>query len=724
MLTVRPPGEHLLVRTLSFGSPSESLGALCLAFSRTEETEASFDETSIDRVLSILSMKVETDRAIAGRRAEKVRHEQWFETLDAQLGLLDRERQKFVAVVNQSDTYMLVVNADYSVQWTNRAMGDLLNNAGSNFNWISEPVQEVWDRLRIKAPSAGSDRCPIARALQENLVTHHELHRTNNDKMRNLYLTALPITAPDGNPDEILIMIQDITDLDVLRRSESRYRSLFEGSPDAMLMIEPRSSRIVLANPATARLTGYDAADLINKRVQLLHDPEDWIRVEAIYETAFDASDLLTAECRLKTLSGERVVATLSAARFDLDGQAVILVEFRDITERKRLQDELRHTTKMEAIGRLAGGVAHDFNNILTIIMGHSEMLIGRVPKGDRLAKTAESIYKAAVRGSLLTRQLLAFSRKDVLKSEILDLNDVTMGVETMLRSLIGEKVNLSIRTAEEPCLIHADRSQMEQILMNLVANARDAMPPDGGDIWIELSRFEDRVKTSDPNDESNLGNGILLVVRDNGCGMDPETRSHLFEPFFTTKGQGEGTGLGLSSAYGIIQECGGEIQVSSRPGQGTTFQILLPHIEGESRTPFVEAAVRGIYPQGTETILVVEDEDEVRSLAIEVLERNGYSVVEATNGEEAIEILESHPGKIHLLLTDVIMPGMSGGSLVQRISTSHPQIKILYMSGYSNDEIVQHGISVSEASFINKPFTLEALSNKVRQVLDDTHKS
>jgi PAS domain S-box-containing protein len=388
-----------------------------------------------------------------------------------------------------------------------------------------------------------------------------------------------------------------------------------------------------------------------------------------------------------------------------------------DVTERRHLEAQLRQAQKMEAVGRLAGGVAHDFNNLLTAIGGYSELLQTRWGGTAHGAKELEEIRKACQRATALTRQLLAFSRRQVLEPKVLDLNAVVTRTEQMLRRLIGEDVDLI--TSLHPSLgrVRADPSQVEQILMNLVVNARDAMPQ-GGRVVVETANVELGPSFAARHPETQPGPYVMLAVSDTGSGMDPETLAHLFEPFFTTKGPGEGTGLGLSTVYGIVRQSGGNIWAYSEPGRGSTFKIYLPRAE-EAAESVPEAARVTPRLRGNETILVVEDEKIVRSLALEILKMHGYSVLEARNGTEALKVAARHSGTIHLMLTDVVMPQMGGPELVQRLQPLRPEMRILYMSGYTGGALVQQGVLAPETALLSKPFGVDALARKIREILD-----
>jgi PAS domain S-box-containing protein len=397
----------------------------------------------------------------------------------------------------------------------------------------------------------------------------------------------------------------------------------------------------------------------------------------------------------------------------------------QDITARKRaeeekesLREQLRQSQKMEAIGKLAGGVAHDFNNLLTVIHGYSELMLNSLDQGSQFRQDVQEIMHASERASSLTRQLLAFSRKQVLQPKILDLNVHVSNMDKMLRRMIGEDIELVTLLTKDLGRIKADPGQIEQAILNLAVNAKDAML-NGGKLTIETAN----AKLDEDYARSRIGvtpgDYVMLSMSDTGVGMSPETREQIFEPFFTTKEKGKGTGLGLSTVYGIVQQSGGNIWVYSEPGLGTTFKIYLPRVE-EGTESLRLAAVPTKPVQGSETVLLVEDEEMVRKLAYTVLQRNGYKVLEASNGDEALDVVQGRNGNpIHLVVTDVVMPGMSGRQLADRLVSLQPELKVLYMSGYTDDAIVHHGVLDPGIAYIPKPFTPETLASKVREILD-----
>jgi PAS domain S-box-containing protein len=389
-----------------------------------------------------------------------------------------------------------------------------------------------------------------------------------------------------------------------------------------------------------------------------------------------------------------------------------------DITDRKELEERFRQAQKMEAVGRLAGGIAHDFNNLLMVIQGYADLLADRLPAGDPARRNAEQIQMASQRAASLTQQLLAFSRKQILAPKVLNVHTVVADMEKILRRLIGEDIQLETNSEKDLGLVKADRSQIEQVILNLAVNARDAMP-NGGRLTIETANVElDSSFTRAPQVLAP-GKYVMLAVTDNGTGMDADTQAHIFEPFFTTKEKGKGTGLGLATVYGIVKQSGGYVWVYSEPGHGATFKVYLPRIEDED-SPLVRepSEIRSLQRGSSEVVLLVEDEKGVRQLAREYLETSGYRVIEAEDGHTALELAAMHAGTIDVLLTDVVMPGIGGRELAERVVQIRPGIKILYMTGYTDRAIVHHGVLATDAVLLQKPFTLATLAAKLREIL------
>ena len=385
-----------------------------------------------------------------------------------------------------------------------------------------------------------------------------------------------------------------------------------------------------------------------------------------------------------------------------------------DITPRRQLEEQLRQSQKMEAVGRLAGGIAHDFNNVLTAILGYSQMLLADLPESDSRREDVQEIEHAANRAATLTRQLLAFSRRQVLQPQVLDLNALLENLDNFLRRLIGEDIDLRVHSSPELWLVSADSGQMEQVIMNLAVNSRDAMPR-GGKVTVETANVTLDAGYAQHHMTVTPGEYVMLAVSDTGTGMDEETLAHIFEPFFTTKSSSKGTGLGLSTVYGIVKQSGGNIWVYSEIGRGTTFKIYLPRNRSEAPARVVPPATIDV--RGSETILLVEDEDPVRTLAAKVLRGLGYQVMEAKLGSQALDLASDHVS-IDLLLTDVVMPEFSGAELARKLADKRPTLRILYMSGYTDEAIIHHGVLASNIAYLQKPFTPDVLATKVREVL------
>lgn len=505
-----------------------------------------------------------------------------------------------------------------------------------------------------------------------------------------------------------------------VREAETRYRSIFENAVEGMFQATP-TGQITAANPALARILGYESPEELTTTATGQQLYVELARREEFIQEIETRGLVKGFEIQMFRKDRSRIWVSVSArATRDANGKLLCYEgSIEDVTERRHLEERLVQSQKMEAIGTLAGGIAHDFNNLLTAIIGYSQLAGGRVSKDEPIYKEIEEIRKAGMRAAELTSQLLAFSRKQVLQPKVINLNTIVENISKMITRVIGEDFELVISLDPELGCIKADPGQMEQVIMNLAVNARDAMPGGGkliietADIFLDdaYARLHLRVQP---------GPHVMLAVSDTGCGMDAETRSRIFEPFFTTKGQGKGTGLGLSTVYGIVKQSGGDIWVYSEPGRGTTFKLYLPRVEQAAAQPYQE--VRQVRSAGTETVLLVEDELQVRNLAALVLRERGYEVVEASSGEEALRIAKEYGGRIHLLLTDVVMPQMSGKELSEQIKRTRPDIKVLFASGYTNDAVLHHGVFEADMEFMQKPFTPNALANKVRQVLNTSN--
>ncbi|HVR26966.1 MAG TPA: ATP-binding protein [Candidatus Polarisedimenticolia bacterium] len=504
-----------------------------------------------------------------------------------------------------------------------------------------------------------------------------------------------------------------------LRRSEINFRSLVTNAPYGICRCNA-AGQLLDVNPALLAILGYSSAqELVGKHLgELYADTHQWFELADHLHSAAPFNGLMA---EWKRNDGINTVLRVSGrAVCDGDKKTAFELFIEDVTERRALEQQLQQSQKMEAVGRLAGGIAHDFNNLLMVISGYSEFLLDRLGPDPALRGPAQEIAGASQRASSLTRQLLAFSRKQMLAPKILDLNGVVTENLKMLTRVIGEDIDLLMVPASSLGAVRADAGQIDQVIMNLAVNARDAMPS-GGKLTIETSNVsldEDYARFHAP---LRAGDYVMLSISDTGLGMDSETQSHIFEPFFTTKGP-KGTGLGLSTVYGIVKQSGGYIWVYSEPGKGSTFKIYLPRVaERVEPAQVVVPEEPAVTEPGTETILLAEDEANLRYLARQFLEKQGYRVIEAADGAVAMQIAVAHEGIIHLLLTDVIMPGMNGRELAQRISEIRPNTKVLYMSGYTENVIGHNGTLDADVRLLQKPFTLRDLKSKVREVLDST---
>ena len=552
-----------------------------------------------------------------------------------------------------------------------------------------------WLGVPLRAPAA---------TIGVLVVQHHD--RANIYSERDLeFLSSVG--------DQIAFAIERKRGEEKMRESEARLRLLVEQLPAVLWTVD-----------SNLRFTSALGAGLA--RLGLKPDQIVGMSLLEYFETG--EQTFLPIAAHRRAVSGEPVtfhvewkdgsyachVEPLRGSGGEIVGAICMAL---DVTDRKQLEEQFRQAQKMEAVGRLAGGIAHDFNNLLMVIQGYADLLTDRLPPGQMLRRNAEQIQMAAQRATSLTQQLLAFSRKQMLAPKVLNIQSVVSDMEKILRRLIGEHIELETFWEKDLWLVKADRSQIEQVIMNLAVNARDAMPH-GGRLTIETANVE--LDSSFANTPSVLAPGkyAMLAVTDNGCGMDAKTQAHIFEPFFTTKEKGNGTGLGLATVYGIVKQSGGYVWVYSEPAHGTTFKIYLPRIEEETSAGEIDRIDSRALPRGTEMVLLVEDEKGVRELAREYLEMSGYAVIEAEDGHTALELAAMHAGPIHLLLTDVVMPGISGRELAERIVNIRPGIKVLYMSGYTDQAIVHQGILGSETVLLQKPFTLATLAAKLREVL------
>jgi PAS domain S-box-containing protein len=566
-------------------------------------------------------------------------------------------------------------------------------------------------------------RAEAARIQEERGILQgleFEAYRKDGEK---IWLSLNRRSVRDENGAELYRegSVEDITErkraAEELRVSEKRYRDLVENARD-LIYSHDLEGNYTSINKAGEQITGYTHEETLGMNIAQTIAPEYLEKARRMIAGKLTGEEMTAYELEIIAKDGRRIPVEVNT-RLVYQAGAPCGVQgiARDITDRRELEDQLRQSQKLEAVGQLAGGVAHDFNNMLTVINGYGDLLLRGLGQDDPMRSKVEEIKKAGERASSLTRQLLAFSRKQVLQPKVLQLRSVVADVDKMLRRLIGEDIDLLTVLATELGSIKADPGQIEQVVMNLAVNARDAMPQ-GGKLTIEAENVYLDGEYVSHHITAAPGPYVMLAVSDTGVGMDEKTKARIFEPFFTTKEVGKGTGLGLSTVYGIVKQSGGNIWVYSEVGKGTTFKIYLPRVDAVVESDSARNAPAEL-PQGDETVLLAEDEEQVRRMTRTILEMNGYRVLEASSGDEALATYKQHEGRIDLVITDVVMPQMSGRELAQSLEALRPGIKVLYVSGYTDDAIVRHGLLDEGIAFIQKPFTPEAFSRKVREVLD-----
>jgi two-component system, cell cycle sensor histidine kinase and response regulator CckA len=626
----------------------------------------------------------------------------------------EAELSQLASIVESSDDAIVGKTLDGKIVSWNAGAEKIYGYAANEV--LGQPVS-------ILVPGEQQDEVPqiLERLRRDERIHHYETVRVRKDGQRiNVSVTISPVKDAEGTIIGASAIARDITERkrveEKLQESEAQFRSLVHDAPYGIYRVT-LDGRLLQVNPALMKMLGYESEEELmrcNMERDIYRHPEFRQRLVSDY---WQKQDFREVEAEWRRKDGKIIVVRMTGHPVLAKDHSLAYFEVfvEDITERRTLERQLLQSQKMEAIGRLAGGIAHDFNNLLGVILGHSEILDQQIGGNDGLRKSVEATRHAAERAAALTMQLLAFSRKQVIEPAVIDLNASVMEIEKMLHRVIGEDIELAIRLQPDLGRVKADPGQLSQVLMNLAVNSRDAMPS-GGKLVIETANVELDDTYGRQHLGAKPGPHVMLAISDTGTGMDSETLSHIFEPFFTTKETGKGTGLGLSMVYGIIKQSNGYIMAYSEPGRGTTFKIYFPRSE-ESVSPVHKPEEK--IPRGTETVMVVEDEAALRELTCVLLEDAGYTVLESSGAEEAIETAKDLQRNIDLLLTDIVMPRLDGRELANQMVSLRPNLKVLFMSGYTDDVIVHRGVLTQGTILVQKPFTKRTLLQKVRETLD-----
>ncbi|WP_425395588.1 PAS domain S-box protein [Aeoliella sp.] len=642
-----------------------------------------------------------------------------------------KQRQQELLLRRSEQRYRSLVDATTLIVWAAAADGSVFEDMTGwhEFSGMMEQETAGWGWLEAVHPDdrpGAADRWSNAIELQQPYHSEYRMRREDG-QWRYIVARAVPIKNEHGKVVEWVGVCEDITEAKqaeaAILASERRYRALVENSWDGVILVNERCEFIDIT-PAGERILGYTKNELQGSSGFAIVFAGELDESRELFDVILHSpGKLFRTQRKLQRRDGAICCLELTTVNLlDEPSIGAIVVNFRDITEQQQLEQQYLQAQKMEAVGQLAAGVAHDFNNILTVIKSYCYMLLKHRTLDEQTRSFLTEIESAGGRAETLTRQLLSFSRRHVTEERVLDLNAIVSDTESMIRRLIGEQVRLEIVLAPEVGTIKADKGQIEQVLVNLVVNARDAMPS-GGVLRIATANVDLDESYCQQHADVAPGTYTNLVVTDTGAGMDEATQARIFEPFFTTKEVGKGTGLGLATIYNIVAQSQGHIEVRSTRGVGTSFLIYLPQADSEPTVltgdePMTDAG------QGSETILLVEDEESVRLLIRRILEQGGYTVMEASNGREALKIMEEYRDAIDLVVSDVVMPHLGGRQLAERIAAVRPDCKILFASGYTDDEMIRQGIQSHSFEFIRKPLTPDALLAKVREMLDANHTS
>jgi PAS domain S-box-containing protein len=626
---------------------------------------------------------------------------------------LRRSEANLRAIFNNSLQAFLLIDPDGTIQalnstavdWSTRLLGRALHEGARVVDFVPEAADAF--RAALGGETRNVERC----------------FRDTDGSELWFETTHAPVVDEEGSVIGVCLNARDISTRkqaeQAVRESEARYRDLFDNASDLVCATDPAGA-FLYVNRAWEQALGMSGPELRRRSFLDVVHPDSRERYREVVARTLDGETLTHVELVLVTAGGAPITVEGNLSGTVQEARPLMLRGiYRDVTERKRVEDQLRRAERMQAAGRLAGGMAHEVNNMMTGVIGFSEFLLRSLPDDDPRRGEVKEIIRAGTRASDVTRQLLAFTRQQLLRPEVLDVNGVVSGVEKMLRRSLGEDHVLELKLTPGVGEIRADRGQLEQVLINLTLNARDAMSQHGR-VTVSTGRaaLDEVYAQAHPGVEIPLGEYVILSVSDTGSGMAPDVQARIFEPFFTTKPVGQGTGLGLSTVYGIVKQSDGFVWCYSEPDQGTTFKIYLPVASARS-LPLAPDGVLGEPRGGTETILVVEDEDVVRLLACRGLREQGYTVLEARHGREALDLIEANGQTVHLVISDVVMPEMGGRELGSRLAALHPDLPVLYMSGYTGDDVIQRGLLEPGLPFQQKPFTPEGLGRTVREMLD-----
>jgi two-component system, cell cycle sensor histidine kinase and response regulator CckA len=694
----RVPSVPFLIVT---GSVNEETAVGCIKAGATDYLLKS----NLSRIGPAIQAALERARV----QAEKIRAE----------SALAASEQRFRSLVQNSSDLVTIVAPDGTILYASDSAGRIVGYSpsalvgSSLMDYLDAADVEPLRALLQNGSGKGSVAGPVEFCLRRNDGTPVWLETVGTNLLADTTIRGIVLNSRDVSERKRADQ--------ALRESEERYRDLFDNASDLVCMVDPDGA-LLYVNKAWHEGLGYAPEEIANLQLRDIVHPDSRDHYTAVMERVLAGERLDHVELVFMPKAAPPITVEGNLSCTFKDGApAVVRGIYRDVTERKRVEEHLRRAERMQAAGKLAGGVAHEVNNMMTGVLGFSEFVLRTFDPTDPRREDMEEVLRAANRAADVTRQLLAFTRQQYLQLQAVELNSVVREMEKMLRRSLGEDKQLELRLSPELTQIRADRGQLEQVLINLVLNARDALG-DHGRVTIEtaITEWDAAYANRHGGVEIPLGRYVMLAVSDNGCGMEPDIQARIFEPFFTTKPVGQGTGLGLSTVYGIVKQSGGFIWAYSEPGQGTVFKVYLPEARPADQTSITQQAGPDATVQhGVETILVIEDEEIVRSLAVRGLRDHGYTVIEAKNGLEALGYLKRYPGSVDLVISDVVMPEMGGREFGQRVALLEPDLPILFMSGYTGDDVVQRGLLDPGAPFQQKPFTPGTLAAKVRAMLD-----